>query len=669
MTTSPPGATCQFDVPWTVLAGNGDPVVNTVTVHYHPVGFPNDITDSDNHSLNLFEPSITFDKTADTQLSKAGDKVNYKLTLNNTSSPDSPKLDCTITDAKLGVNKQVTLASGASDVTDIAYTVQAGDPDPLVNNASVSCSPQGFPNVLPASDSWTVELFQPRVAIEKTGDTLSKVGDKVTYHFTVTNNSSTDSPNLILDTISDDVLGDLAAAAPAACDNLASGASCEFDYEWTVEAGKGDPVINTVTVHYHPLNFTNDITANDNHSLNLFQPSILFDKSADTELSKVSDRVNYRLALTNTSSPDTPAMTCTITDAKLGVSKTVTLASGASDVTNIPYTVQAGDSDPLVNTAAVRCTFADFPNILTDDDSWTVNLFQPGVEIDKTGDALSKVGDDVKYHFTITNKSSSDSPNLVLDTINDDVLGDLAAAAPAACDNLAFGASCEFDVNWTVLAGKGDPVVNTVTVHYHPAGFTNDITDSDNHSLNLFQPSIKLTKTGPAFSKEGDTARFTVTIENTSSADSPNLKLDSFSDSVVASVTPPASCNDLATGASCSFFYDYVVKGSDPDPLANTATAHYHPEGFPNDVNNSSTWRTDLLHPQFNVDKACKAQPISQAGPAVFKITFNNTGDADLHIVPSQGAAFDVVAGGSFSYDFAAPGRSMRPRTTRLPER
>ena len=62
-------------------------------------------------------------------------------------------------------------------------------------------------------------------------------------------------------------------------------------------------------------------------------------------------------------------MTCTITDAKLGVSKTVTLASGAGDVINIPYTVQASDSDPLVNTASVRCTFADFPNILSDDDS------------------------------------------------------------------------------------------------------------------------------------------------------------------------------------------------------------------------------------------------------------------------------------------------------------
>ena len=40
----------------------------------------------------------------------------------------------------------------------------------------------------------------------------------------------------------------------------------------------------------------------------------------------------------------------------------------------------------------------------------------------------------------------------------------------------------------------------------------------------------------------------------------------------------------------------------------------------------------------------------------MFTITFNNTGDADLHVVPSEGAAFNVAAGGSFSYDYSVNG-------------
>lgn len=305
-----------------------------------------------------------------------------------------------------------------------------------------------------------------------------------------------------------------------------------------------DPVVNKVSVQYHPLGFTNKITDDASYSLNLFQPSITFDKTGDA-LSKVGDDVAYVLTLNNTSSADTPDLVCTITDAKLGLSKPVTLKSGATDVTNATYKVVAGDPDPLLNTASVSCSPTGFPNVLT---------------------------------------------------------------------------------------------------------------KSDGHSVNLFQPSLKVTKTGPTYSKTGDVATYNVKIENTSSADSPTLVLDSFTDSLVAGVTPPAACSSLAVGASCSFSYTYTVKAGDPDPLVNTATAHYHPTGFPNDITASSKYTTDLLHPTFEVTKTCKAAPVPQEGPAVFTITFKNTGDADLHVVPSEGAPFDVAAGQTHSYDYSIAG-------------
>jgi hypothetical protein len=145
--------------------------------------------------------------------------------------------------------------------------------------------PVGFPNNITASDGHSVNLFQPSVSITKNGDELSKIGDGVTYHVKITNTSSGDSPALKLDSISDDVLGDLSSYASAAsCSSLASGASCEFDVPWTVAAvdvnpadGQADdPVINTVTIHFHPDLFPNDITATASHELNLFQPSIAF---------------------------------------------------------------------------------------------------------------------------------------------------------------------------------------------------------------------------------------------------------------------------------------------------------------------------------------------------------------------------------------------------------
>lgn len=770
------GASCTITLRRTVQAGDSDPLLNTVSILYSEhadftgLGFDS----SDDHSVNLFQPAVIIEKTGD-GLSKIGDSVTYTFKITNMSSQDSPDLTlASISDSVLGSLLAQATTAGCDTLTyqevcsfTVTRTIQQGDGDPLNNTVDVLYHPAGFPNNITASDGHSVNLFQPSVSITKNGDALSKIGDSVTYHVKITNTSSSDSPALKLDSIGDDVLGDLSSyATTAGCNSLAPAASCEFDVPWTVAAvdvnpadGKADdPVINTVTIHFHPDGFPNDISATASHELNLFQPSIAFSKTADTELSKATDVVNYTLSLNNTSSPDSPDLVCSITDAKLGVSKSVTLASGEGDVTNVAYTVQAGDADPLVNNASVSCSPTGFPNVLTATGSWSVNLFQPSVTIEKSGDTLSKIGDGVTYHFKITNTSSADSPNLGLGSVTDDLLGVLTA--PAACDNLAPGASCEFDVPYTVQAADPDPLINTVEVHYSPVGFPNDITDTDSHSLNLFQPAIAfdktgdtlskigdvinytltlynnsspdtpdlnctindvvlgyssnvtvasggvktinltytvaprdldpllnnatvtcspigfpnvltasdshsvnlfqpavyLTKTGPAFSKAGDTATYSVTILNSSSPDSPDLVLDSFTDSKVSGVTIPSACSTLASGASCTFSYSYTVQAGDADPLINTATAHYHPVGFPNDIYNSASATTDLLHPSFTVTKVCKAEPISQAGPAVFTITFNNTGDADLHVVPSEGAAFDVAAGASKSYDYSVNG-------------
>ena len=115
--------------------------------------------------------------------------------------------------------------------------------------------------------------------------------------------------------------------------------------------------------------------------------------------------VNNTITVNNTSSLDSPGLTCTLTDALLGIAKPFALAPGASDITNTSRPVVAGDPDPLVNTASVSCTVDDvgdlkFGNVLEDSDDHSVNLFQPSLSIDKTGDDLSKVGDIVNNTIT-----------------------------------------------------------------------------------------------------------------------------------------------------------------------------------------------------------------------------------------------------------------------------
>ena len=67
-----------------------------------PPGFTNVLDDvSDDHSVDLFEPSFSVTKEGDAQ-AKVGDVVNYTITLTNSSGPGTTTLTCTATDTLLG---------------------------------------------------------------------------------------------------------------------------------------------------------------------------------------------------------------------------------------------------------------------------------------------------------------------------------------------------------------------------------------------------------------------------------------------------------------------------------------------------------------------------------------------------------------------------------------
>ena len=105
-----------------------------------------EVTDSASHSVELFQPSITLTKEGDA-LSKIGRSTTPSP--RDIGSADTPDLVCTINDPKVGVNEPVTLASGASKVVNVDdFEIPADAADPFPNEATATCSPQGFQNVL-----------------------------------------------------------------------------------------------------------------------------------------------------------------------------------------------------------------------------------------------------------------------------------------------------------------------------------------------------------------------------------------------------------------------------------------------------------------------------------------------------------------------------------------
>jgi uncharacterized repeat protein (TIGR01451 family) len=253
-------------------------VVNTVTVHYHPQGFTNDISDSASASVTTVVPSITVTKSA-TALSKIGDTATYTIRVCNTSSIDLAR-DSVIDPVFPNITAQfaATLAPGACTEVTLSRTIPAGSTDPLVN--TVTARYGGLGATATATASASTNLFQPALAATKncSPDPIN-VGQAELCTIVLTNNSSADAPALVRDSISDSLSGDLTAAGNTAVVDsncgatLAGGASCTIHTSRVVLASDVSPLVNTVTAHYHPQGFPNDITASASDSVVITPPA------------------------------------------------------------------------------------------------------------------------------------------------------------------------------------------------------------------------------------------------------------------------------------------------------------------------------------------------------------------------------------------------------------
>jgi uncharacterized repeat protein (TIGR01451 family) len=208
-----------------------------------------------------------------------------------------------------------------------------------------------------------------------------------------------------------------------------------------------------------------------------------------------------------------------------------------------------------------------------------MDLVHPGVSVDKTGPDRSKDGDQVTYTIEICNTGDVD---LVEESIVDDLLGDLADSYG---DDLIVGECESHDFPYTVdESATGDPVVNTVEVHYDVGGtgapLTNDIWDEDDHSINLFHPDYTLACwTAADIYTVGDTINYRFTIDDLSDPDTPDMALLSALSNLLGDVSgsfPDPLADDVV-------WLPYTVQLGDPETLVHGVTTVYSPVGFPNE--------------------------------------------------------------------------------------
>ena len=343
-------------------------------------------------------------------------------------------------------------------------------------------------------------------------------------------------------------------------------------------------------------------------------PTITVAKTADA-LGKITDPVNYTIEVCNTGV--IPVTKTSVTDSLIPAVDAAfgaTLAPGACETESFQRVVQAGDPDPVVNT--VTAIYTAGTQTATATDSATTNLFQPSVDVTKScSPNPNQVGGTSTCIITVANTSSNDSPNLVNGSIVDTLSGNLLDAGntgvvSSTCSAvLPTGGSCTITTARVIQAGDPNPVVNTVTVHYNPEDFPNDITDNASASVDTVAPDITVTKMADALSKATDPVNYTIEVCN---AGTFGVTRTSVIDSLIGDVSADFAAS-LAPGGCSSANFTRTVLNSDPDPLVNTVTAIYSGAGASDTASASAS--TNLFQPAVDVTKSCGPDPI-QVGQA-----------------------------------------------------
>jgi uncharacterized repeat protein (TIGR01451 family) len=266
------------------------------------------------------------------------------------------------------------------------------------------------------------------------------------------------------------------------------------------------------------------------------------------------------------------------------------------------------------------------------------------VEVTKQGaganPGLALAGEDFEFLFTVENTGGAE---LFLVEMVDDDLGNITEEASAGgCDSLAPGGFCSFSIVSAVPEDEDDPFVSNVSVTFSDAsGATvGDVSDSDDFSLNLFQPAVSVVKSGDTLSTVGNVVGYSITVTNDGSDDSPALVDGSIVDSLLGDLLDPlnpfvdgaaSTCTPiLATGDGCSIVAQRTVQPGDPDPLPNTVTVSYVPEGFVTEVGASDDHAVDLVAGAMSITITVSPESGAVGDLVTYTFVLENTGDVAL---------------------------------------
>jgi len=610
-------ATSTYTIKESDLPG---PLNNTVTASGTEDRTNKPVSAKANATVALtYNAALSLTKVPSSTTAKVGDTVTYRFTVTNTGNVTIKGLN--LTDDKLGTIKtdKTELAPGAVASASATHVILESDlPGPLTNLATIQGTDSQNKPVTATATATIALTYTAGLAVTKTpSSNTAKVGDTVTYQFSVKNNGSVTINGLALN---DDKLGlitlDKTSLPPG---ETATGSTTHI----IVETDLPGPLTNVATAtgtDSQGVAVTGQATA---MVALTYTATLQVTKTPSAQTANVGETVTYQFQVKNTGSVTINALA--LNDDKLGTipMDTNTLAPGASANGSATHLVVEADlPGPLTNIVTVSGTDSQNKAVSATATATVQLTYTAAMQVTKTPSAsTAAMGETVTYQFSVTNTGNVTINAL---TLTDDKLGEITLNTAQLAPGATATGSATHSIVETDLPG---PLTNIATAKG---------TDSQNKPVTAtatatvaltYSSSMSVAKVpSSATARVGDSVTYTYTVNNTGSI---TINALSLSDDKLGAVATDKTT--LAPGENAIGTITYtVLEGDLPGPLTNIVTAAAT-DSLNQPVTATATATVALTYTaSLNVAKVPSSTTAVVGDQVTYTYTVSNTGNVTL---------------------------------------
>ncbi len=616
-----PGATTTATSTYTIKESDlPGPLNNTVTVSGVEDRTNKPVRATASATVTLtYNAALSLTKVPSSTTAKVGDTVTYRFTVTNTGNVTIKGLN--LTDDKLGTIKtdKTELAPKAVATASATHVILESDlPGPLTNLATIQGTDSQNKPVTATATATITLTYTAGLAVTKTpSSNTAKVGDTVTYQFSVKNNGSVTINGLALN---DDKLGlitlDKISLAPG---ETATGSATHL----VVETDLPGPLTNVATATGTDSQNV-PVTGRATASVALtYTATLQVTKTPSAQTANVGETVTYQFLVRNTGSVTINALS--LADDKLGTVAldTNTLAPGASANGSATHLVVEADlPGPLTNIVTVSGTDSQNKAVSSTATATVQLTYAAALQVTKTPSAsTAAMGETVTYQFSVTNTGNVTVNAL---TLTDDKLGAITLNTALLAPGATATGSATHTIVETDLPG---PLTNIATAR---------ATDSQNKPVTAtatatvtltYRSSMSVAKVASSTTaRVGDSITYTYTVNNTGSITINKLSL---SDDKLGAVATDKTT--LAPGENTIGTITYtVLEGDLPGPLTNIVTVTAT-NSLNQPLTATATATVALTYTaSLNVAKVPSSTTAAVGSQVTYTYTVRNTGNVTL---------------------------------------